>query len=241
MTSNHRNRRFGLCHWRSTLATRRQRKTTPSSLPFQKVPTSGNQLRGPREGTPGNRRHLQTLEVLLRRSHPPSTGILRSSKPGILYNNKGPQQMADTVGTGGGRHRLPDLLLTRDSERKTRRTIKTFGVPPGKGGDRKPADYNGFGKKPLCRTKLARTDIYLLLSTTRFSPNEKMGGRIYGKNKGKRTERYGLSTSMEGNGSCSPKGAVDGPKGQERVGNPGRAALQKKAYSGCQKSWYRKF
>jgi len=68
-------------------------------------------------------------------------------------------------------------------------------------------------------------DIYLLLSMTRFSPDEKVGRRIYGKDKRKRMKRYGLSTSMEGSRSRSPERAGDGPKGQGRAGNPGQTAL----------------
>ena len=89
-----------------------------------------------------------------------------------------------------------------------------------KRGCGKPANLDGFGKKSLRRNRPLRTNIYLLLGTTRLSPNKEMGREIQGKNKKERKRRRSLSTGMEGNGSHSPRRTVNKPKGQKHNGNP---------------------
>jgi len=88
------------------------------------------------------------------------------------------------MGPRAGGNRLPNLLPTRDPERRGGCAIKAFGVPPGNGGGGKPANYDGFkGKKPG-REKPGRKKrhfIHLLLSPVGITPGKEIDRGIPGK------------------------------------------------------------
>jgi len=129
-TSNHRDRRLRLRHRRRPVTKRWGGETTPGCLPLPKVPAGGNQLRNPQQETSRDRRCLQTLAPVLRRSNKPGPGVQRSPEPRVLYNHEDTQLTPGTVGTRIGWYRLPHLLPTRKPKRETRRSFKAFGVPP---------------------------------------------------------------------------------------------------------------
>ena len=78
------------------------------------------------------------------------------------------------MGTRIGRCRLPDLLLLRLPERKTRYNIKAFRVSPGEGGGGKPDDINGFTGNPPSGAKSIGLIVYLLISPTPLTPSKEM-------------------------------------------------------------------
>ena len=89
--------------------------------------------------------------------------------------------MTSPVGAGVSRSRFQNLLPTRHAKWQARCAIQASGVPPGKGGDRKPANYGGFARKKPSEQK--KPIVHLLLSKTGITPSKEMEGAIPGKNK----------------------------------------------------------
>ena len=140
--------------------------------------------------------------------------------------------MTGKIGPGVSRHRLSNLLPTRNPERQTRYTIKAFRVLPRKGGDRKPANNDGFaGKTPRGTTNPL---VYCIISKTDITPSMEMEKGICGMSlqEGKRRPSIPtrLGSSKNRNRRRSPKQkTADGPKEQEQnVENSGRTALPEK-------------
>ena len=96
------------------------------------------------------------------------------------------------MGPTAGGNRLLNLLPTRDPERQAGCAIKALGVPPGKGGGGKPADYDGFTRIKPGREKPGRKKrhfVHLLLCLAGITPGKEMDGGIPGKRQEGREER----------------------------------------------------
>jgi len=125
--------------------------------------------------------------MLLRRGNASNPGFLGSLEPGVLYNDQSTKPTAGSLGTGAGQNRFPNLLPARDPIRPARHVVKAFGVPPGKGGDRKPADHGGFANKKPGPGKPGRKKKYLihqLVSPIGLATSKKMERSIPAKGPG---------------------------------------------------------
>jgi len=171
-TGYHRNRRIGFHHRSSPVATRSGESPSSGSLPLQEIPAFGNQLRDPRQRTTGCGGRVQTLETILRRSDAPSPSLFGSPELGILHYNKGAKSTTGVMATRAGRYRLQDLLPSRRPKWKTRRAVQAFGVPPRKGGGRKPANHDDFGKKPS--REMTLSIVPGIIGTSSVTTNKKM-------------------------------------------------------------------
>jgi len=103
--------------------------------------------------------------------------FLGPSEPGILCNNQSAKLTASAMGPGAGGNRLSNLLPTRDPKQQAGRIIQVHGVPPREGGDRKPADYDGFAGKTRGEGKPERKKkhhIHLLLSPNNLTNKKKV-------------------------------------------------------------------
>jgi len=153
--------------------------------------------------------------MLLRRSNVSNSGFLGSPEPGVLYDNQSTEPTVGPVGSGAGRNRFPNLFLTRNRKRQARCVFKAFGVPPEKGGGRKPADHDGFtGKKPgpgKPRRK-KKCFIHLRICPVGLATSKKMERRIPAESPRRREKGHGLPEEEEGSGA----GRTDSerPKGQ---------------------------
>jgi len=159
--------------------------------------------------------------MILRRSGAPGSSPFGSPELGILHYNKGAKSTASTMGPGAGRYRLQDILPSRRPKWETRRAVQAFGVPPRKGGGRKPANHDDLGKKPFRETALSI--VPGILGTPSVTTHKKMESRIRKEDPRGGAKRSGISTSMEiGSNPGEPR--VESPKGQERrnAGNTGR-------------------
>jgi len=116
-----------------------------------------------------------------------------------------------------------NLLPTRNPEWQARCIIQAFGVPPGKVGGGKPADYNNFaGETPRLGKPQQKKEclVHLLVGSIGLATSKEMAQGIPKESPGRLRKGCGLSRGKKGSGVGGTD--LEGPKGQGQDGGSKR-------------------